>query len=95
MTSLLDPKSLEFFFKNTKLRVKKPFSVLTFVNFTHFFSNFEASQNYHSNEVIKLFSLFDIITYFPTYMSVSNNHIVPFLFSLKYTDKKNKRYDKI
>jgi DNA replicative helicase MCM subunit Mcm2 (Cdc46/Mcm family) len=90
LSSIILKKSLEFFFKNTKLRVKKPFSVLTFVNFTHFFSNFEASQNYHSNEVIKLFSLFDIITYFPTYMSVSNNHIVPFLFSLKYTDKKNK-----
>jgi DNA replicative helicase MCM subunit Mcm2 (Cdc46/Mcm family) len=88
--SIILKKSLKFFFKNTKLKIRTPFSVLANLNFDQFFSNFETFENYPSNEVQKFFSLFDIITSFPVFMIIQNKYFVPFFFTLKYTDKKTK-----
>jgi DNA replicative helicase MCM subunit Mcm2 (Cdc46/Mcm family) len=90
LCSIILKKSLKFFFKNTKLKIRTPFSVLANLSFEQFFSNFEAFKNYPSKEVPKLFSLFDIITSLPVFMIIENNYFVPFFFTLKYTDKKTK-----
>ncbi len=90
LCSVILKKSLKFFFKNTKLKIKTPFSVLAIINFDNFFSNFDEYKNYSSNEVPKLFSLFDIITSLPVFMIIENNHFIPFFFTLKYTDKKTR-----
>ena len=90
LCSVIFKKSLKFFFKNTKLKIRTPFSVLANLNFDQFFSNFETFKNHSSNEIPKLFSLFDIITSLPVFMIIENNYFVPFFFTLKYTDKKTR-----
>ena len=38
---------MKFFFKNTKLKIKTPFSVLAIINFDNFFSNFDEYKTYY------------------------------------------------